>query len=397
MVPRDIAQDVAKLPADSPAYVGKLARWTRGQPGELEGLYASPIVPAAAAYCRASSAASPAATRSTACTSTTRAIRTPGSITAAPRLPSSAPRSVRGSPKGCGGRWTRARRSTSSRYPDALPGRLAGVPRRADDGTDAPAARRRQSRAARRAGHASPPNRICAKPTTIVCRTGAPGSSDGIVDVVCPMAYTPEAARFARSDRRGPRRPANGRPIWAGIGAYRLTPAQTVDNIQTARRLGAAGVILFSYDSLTDPKLAAPDTSRRSRERHFAGRLPVGHALTADPARVSRRPRPHANAASLLRRHRAPARAASARGPSPPPPSRSAAAPACCGDARFGALSYDEAAAPHDRGHHLRSGLAHEGHRHDIAGDARRGRAAAQLEDALPSGCRRGPARTARR
>src|SRR3954447_16661112 len=50
MVPRDIAQDVAKLPADSPAYVGKIARWTRGQPGELEGLYSSPIVPGAAGY-----------------------------------------------------------------------------------------------------------------------------------------------------------------------------------------------------------------------------------------------------------------------------------------------------------------------------------------------------------
>jgi dihydrodipicolinate synthase/N-acetylneuraminate lyase len=71
------------------------------------------------------------------------------------------------------------------------------------------------------------------------------------------MAYTPEAARFA-DQITAVRAAANGRPIWAGIGAYRLTPAQTVDNIQTARRLGAAGVILFSYDSLTDPKLAAP-------------------------------------------------------------------------------------------------------------------------------------------
>ena len=50
MVPREIAQDVAKVPVDSPAYVGKLARWTRAQTGELEGLYASPIAPAAADY-----------------------------------------------------------------------------------------------------------------------------------------------------------------------------------------------------------------------------------------------------------------------------------------------------------------------------------------------------------
>ena len=50
MVPREIAQDVAKVAVDSPAYVGKLARWTRAQTGELEGLYASPIAPAAADY-----------------------------------------------------------------------------------------------------------------------------------------------------------------------------------------------------------------------------------------------------------------------------------------------------------------------------------------------------------
>ena len=36
-------------------------------------------------------------------------------------------------------------------------------------------------------------------------------------------------------------------------------PAQAVDNIETARRLGAAGIILFSYDSLIDPRQAQPD------------------------------------------------------------------------------------------------------------------------------------------
>jgi uncharacterized lipoprotein YddW (UPF0748 family) len=81
---------------------------------------------------------------------------------------------------------------------------------------------------------------------------------EGIVDVVCPMAYTPEAARFAEQISAA-RAAANGRPIWAGIGAYRLSPSQTVANIRTARRLGAAGVILFSYDSLSDPRLASSD------------------------------------------------------------------------------------------------------------------------------------------
>ena len=32
-----------------------------------------------------------------------------------------------------------------------------------------------------------------------------------------------------------------------------------MQNIQTARRLGAAGVVLFSYDSLIDPKVTSSD------------------------------------------------------------------------------------------------------------------------------------------
>lgn len=39
---------------------------------------------------------------------------------------------------------------------------------------------------------------------------------------------------------------------WAGIGAYRLSSGQIVENAQTARRLGVGGIILFSYDSLAD-------------------------------------------------------------------------------------------------------------------------------------------------
>jgi hypothetical protein len=45
---------------------------------------------------------------------------------------------------------------------------------------------------------------------------------------------------------------AGDRAVWAGIGAYRLSPEQTIANIATARRLGAGGVVLFSYDSLVD-------------------------------------------------------------------------------------------------------------------------------------------------
>jgi uncharacterized lipoprotein YddW (UPF0748 family) len=72
------------------------------------------------------------------------------------------------------------------------------------------------------------------------------------LDVICPMAYTPDAETFA-SQIASVRQVAGTQPVWAGIGAYRLSPAQTVENINTARRLGASGIVLFSYDSLVHP------------------------------------------------------------------------------------------------------------------------------------------------
>jgi uncharacterized lipoprotein YddW (UPF0748 family) len=73
-----------------------------------------------------------------------------------------------------------------------------------------------------------------------------------LIDVVCPMAYTPDASVFA-TQIASVRQLAGEAPVWAGIGAYRLSSTQTVANIETARRLGAAGIVLFSYDSLVRP------------------------------------------------------------------------------------------------------------------------------------------------
>ena len=81
---------------------------------------------------------------------------------------------------------------------------------------------------------------------------------DGLVDAVAPMAYTQEPARFAEQIAAA-RVAAGSRAVWAGIGAYRLSPEQTIENILTARRLGADGIVLFSYDSLTNPRQTAPD------------------------------------------------------------------------------------------------------------------------------------------
>jgi uncharacterized lipoprotein YddW (UPF0748 family) len=71
----------------------------------------------------------------------------------------------------------------------------------------------------------------------------------GLLDAVCPMAYTTDAGLF-RTQIANAEQLARQRAVWAGIGAYQLSPSATVEHIQTARQLGAEGIILFSYDNL---------------------------------------------------------------------------------------------------------------------------------------------------
>ena len=78
------------------------------------------------------------------------------------------------------------------------------------------------------------------------------------------MAYTPDAQTFA-AQIASVRQAAGDQPVWAGIGAYRLSPAQTVDNIEAARRLGASGIVLFSYDTIVQPPLGPDYLTRVSR------------------------------------------------------------------------------------------------------------------------------------
>jgi uncharacterized lipoprotein YddW (UPF0748 family) len=50
MVPRAIAEDLLHVAPRSPEYLGRLARYVRSRPNEIEGLYLSPIPAASAAY-----------------------------------------------------------------------------------------------------------------------------------------------------------------------------------------------------------------------------------------------------------------------------------------------------------------------------------------------------------
>jgi uncharacterized lipoprotein YddW (UPF0748 family) len=95
----------------------------------------------------------------------------------------------------------------------------------------------------------------------------------GILDVACPMAYTPDTAIFQKQiDVAVSTAHSVDRRIWAGIGAYRIPAESTVEKINTARSLGADGIILFSYDFTATPSALNPagDYLKRVRQAAFA-------------------------------------------------------------------------------------------------------------------------------
>jgi uncharacterized lipoprotein YddW (UPF0748 family) len=97
---------------------------------------------------------------------------------------------------------------------------------------------------------------------------------DDVLDIVVPMAYTTDQARFEELVRRA--RAAAGRRerVWAGIGAY-LNPAdRTVDMIDTARAEDVGGVVLFSYDWVVGEGRGDPEDPYLARigRARFGGR-----------------------------------------------------------------------------------------------------------------------------
>lgn len=257
MVPRDIAQELAAVPIESPAYVGRLARWSRAQSAEVEGLYTSPMHPGAQAHVEA--VARDLARRyaldgihfdyaryPTDRYDYSRAAIAQFRATIRPIIDS----------RRRGGLDADERVDLFA-YPDAFPDEWRAF---------------RVARMTALIGRLSLAVKA-ERPSLVVSVAVAPDRAEalsrrlqnwpawleaGLVDAVAPMAYTQEPGRFAEQIADA-RLAAGTRALWAGIGAYRLSPEQTIENIHTARRLGADGIILFSYDSLINPRQTAPD------------------------------------------------------------------------------------------------------------------------------------------
>jgi uncharacterized lipoprotein YddW (UPF0748 family) len=271
MVPRDMALELSVVEPESPAYVGRLARWTRNVSTEVEGLYSSPIVPAAAAYTES-------IVRDIA-----RRYELDGIHLDYARYPNErfdySKAAVAEFRAFVGGRISDdLRRTLDAReavdplaYPDALTDHWRGF---------------RVARMSALIGRLRDAVKD-ERPAAMVTVATAPDLRDayerkmqdwrgwlerGLVDGIAPMAYTVEPERFAEQIAAA-RDAAGGRTVWAGIGAWRLSPRETIQNIQTARQIGVAGIVLFSYDSLTNPRQVAPDyleTVSRGAFAHLA-------------------------------------------------------------------------------------------------------------------------------
>jgi uncharacterized lipoprotein YddW (UPF0748 family) len=253
MVPRALAGELMRVSPRSPAYVSRLAAWTRVHASAVEGLYTSPI-PAPAAH-HLEAVVTDLARRYPLDGVHLDYVRYPradfdygfaaldafrtsvvGELSSAERarLDARLPREPLVYADTFPDRWARYRRA---RLTD-LVARLRS------------AIKRERPRALVSA--AVIPN--AGEATSQRLQDWQDWATRGLLDAICPMAYNANVARFSVAVHSATRSAAP-QALWAGIGAYRLNSTQTVAHINAARAAGAHGIALFSYDSLTGPTL----------------------------------------------------------------------------------------------------------------------------------------------
>ena len=252
MVPRALVSDLADVDVHGPEFLGRLARYVRGHK-DVEGLYLSPMAPGAAEY--TSSIVRDIADRYAIDGVHLDYIRYPDAEFDYSREALTAFRRSLLNDLSVADQKRYDARMTADPliYTEAFPERWHAFRTAKLSALVAQIAQAvKRVRPAARVSAAVMPD--LAEAATSWMQNWRDWLTRDLVDVVCPMAYTTDASTFA-AQVTAARAAAGSHAIWAGIGAYRLSSAQILENIQTARRLGANGVILFSYDSLTEPSL----------------------------------------------------------------------------------------------------------------------------------------------
>jgi uncharacterized lipoprotein YddW (UPF0748 family) len=256
MVPRPIAADLARLGPRHSRYVPRLVEWTKRNAAGVEGLYASPVTPDAAQHVER--LISDIVTRYPISGVHLDYIRYPSNLFDHSQAALAAFRDAlqRDLPPSDRQRLDDRLRRDPLAYADAFPDRWADFRRL-----------RLADLVARIRGAVHR-----ARPDALVTAAVIPDAREafqhklqdwpdwarrGLIDAFCPMTYTTSLPVFNRQVAAA-RQAAAPRAVWAGIGAYRLTPAQTIDHIAAARTAGAAGIVLFSYDSLVESTARDP-------------------------------------------------------------------------------------------------------------------------------------------
>jgi uncharacterized lipoprotein YddW (UPF0748 family) len=251
MVPRELAAEMKKIDLRSPAYVGRLARWTRAHTSIVEGLYTSPLHPAAQDHTAA--VIGEIAAKYAVDGVHLDYVRFPNDdFDYSPAAMDQFKAAIRSALTDQEKREAASREALDpAAYPNLFPDRWNDF---------------------RRSRLTSLVTKIrtavkTARPATIVSAAVVPDAQmafderlqdwrgwidQSLLDVICPMAYTADAATFQKQIAAA-RAYAGSRPVWAGIGAYQLSPAQTLMHIAVANQLGTAGIILFSYEALIAP------------------------------------------------------------------------------------------------------------------------------------------------
>ena len=88
----------------------------------------------------------------------------------------------------------------------------------------------------------------------------------GILDVVCPMAYSKETATFARQIEVAVGAKGNNQ-VWAGIGSWLIPVNSSLEKVSVAREKGAQGFILFSYNAAVQTSETNPNADYLLRMR----------------------------------------------------------------------------------------------------------------------------------
>jgi uncharacterized lipoprotein YddW (UPF0748 family) len=84
--------------------------------------------------------------------------------------------------------------------------------------------------------------------------------ADGLLDVAVPMAYTTDHEQFDAWVEEARVSAGARERVWVGVGAYKNSVTETLQQIDAARDREVGGVVVFAYDSAssTPPQPGAP-------------------------------------------------------------------------------------------------------------------------------------------